>query len=285
MPAPAPPASGATWIARLNYYRSISGLAAVKKDPQLSEGDLAHARYLVSNEADMIRSGRIGPSIHSEDPARPLYTAAGRSAAELSAVDAVFTDPPEDPGRTWAVENWITGPFHRLWLLNPDLARAGYGQFCNGGICAAALNVRSGIVARAPDAKAAPAVMFPPNQATIDNGAFTAEESEWPNPLAPCAEYANPTGIPITLALGRPASMLLEEYRVESNGVPIAACGFDADSYRSPDRAARDRVRRELAHFGAVVIVPRRPLTPGAVYRVTLKASGTTYSWRFAVAP
>lgn len=283
--APPPRAAGATWIARLNYYRVLSGLDKVAEDPELSRADLAHARYLVSNEAGAIRSGKIGPSLHTEDPARPLFTAAGKSAAEVSAVDAVFSDPPEDPDPPWAIENWITGPFHRLWLLNPALARAGYGQFCKDGICAAALNVRTGIADPAPDSKPERPVMFPPAQATIHNAAFTADESEWPDPLAPCAEYENPTGIPITLALGRPASMRLEEYRVESGGAPVAACGFDADSYRSHDQVARDRVRRELTHFGAIVIVPRRPLEPGAAYSVSIKASGTSYSWWFAVAP
>lgn len=283
--AQATPAMGSTWIARLNYYRMISGLNKVEEDPGLSQGDLAHARYLVANEAGAIRSGRIGPSFHREDPARPLFTAAGKAAAAISAVDAVFTDPPEDPAPEWAIENWITGPFHRLWILNPALARAGYGQFCSDGICAAALNVQSGITASAQASGPPAPVMFPPQGAAIHNGAFTAEESEWPDPLAPCAGYANPTGIPITLALGGPAAVILDAYSISRNGAPLAACGFDADSYRAPDQPSKDRVRRELTHFGAVIVVPRQPLTAGATYTVSIEASGKSYSWRFAVAP
>jgi hypothetical protein len=46
-----------TWLARLNSYRQSAGLAAVSEVSALSKGDENHARYLVANDAAMIRSG------------------------------------------------------------------------------------------------------------------------------------------------------------------------------------------------------------------------------------
>ncbi len=276
------PSDGAGWLARLNAYRAAAKLAPVEDDPALSSGDAAHARYLVANEAGAIQSGRIGPAMHAEEPGKPFFTRAGLKAAELSDVDADFSSPPVVPPSGWAIDNWMTGPFHRMWLLNPALKSVGYGQFCRRGVCAAALNVQSGIdhadpVSRAP-------VMYPPDGGTVADGTFGADEGEWPDPLAPCAGYATPTGIPITLQLGLNAPAVLEKYSLERNGTRVEACGFDASSYRNSDPTSVSRAREGLHHFGAVVIVPREPLVAGATYTVRATVSGRRYRWSFRAA-
>jgi FHA domain-containing protein/cysteine-rich secretory family protein len=270
-----------TWLSTLNRYRQASGLAPVTEANALSSADEKHARYLVANQADVIRTGKIGASIHDEDPARPYFTQEGKTAGALSDVDAVYSDPPETPEVSWAIDNWITGPFHRMWLLNPALRQVGYGQFCEKGICAAALNIQSGIEA---DPEATAPVMYPPDGATIRNGKFSVEESEWPDPLATC-DYRTPTGMPITLQIGGSAPAGLEEYSLSRNGVSVASCAFDASSYRSSDAVAKQRVKSQLAHFAAIVMVPKEPLVPGATYRVKITASGQNFSWWFAVEP
>ena len=270
-----------TWLSTLNRYRQGSGLAPVTEASALSSADAKHARYLVANQADMIRTGKIGASIHDEDPARPYFTPEGKAAGALSDVDAVYSDPPETPESAWAIENWITGPFHRMWLLNPALRQVGYGQFCEKGICAAALNIQTGIEA---DPEATAPVMYPPDGATIRNGKFSAEESEWPDPLATCG-YHTPTGMPITLQIGGTAAARLEAYSLSRNGVAVASCAFDASSYKSSDRVAMQRVKSQLAHFAGIVMVPKEPLAPGATYRVKITASGQNFSWWFAVEP
>ncbi len=268
------------WLGRLNQYRQSAGLTPVSEVDELSTGDANHARYLVANEAAMIRSGRIDASIHDEDPAKPYFTPAGKTAGALSDVDAVYSDPPETPDPYWAIENWITGPFHRMWLLNPALRRVGYGQYCQKGICAAALNIRSGAE---PDPSPSP-VMYPPDRATISNGKFSADEAEWPDPLATCG-YQTPTGMPITLQIGGKAPVRLAGFSLSRNGAVVESCAFDAPSYRSADPVASERVKNQLAHFGAIVMVPKEPLVPGATYTVKIAASGQTYSWWFAVEP
>jgi hypothetical protein len=270
-----------TWLGKLNQYRQSVGLPPVIEAAALSGGDAKHARYLVENDADMIRTGSINASIHDEDPTKPFFTTEGKTAGSLSDVDAVYTNPPEAPQPPWAIDNWITGPFHRLWLLNPALHQVGYGEYCQKGICAAALNVRSGIDG---DGETASPVMFPANGSTIHNGTFTAEESEWPDPLATCG-YHTPTGMPITLQIGGAAPASLEEYSLTRNGAAVAVCAFDASSYKSDDAVAAQRVKSQLSHFAAIVMVPKEPLVPGATYSVKITAAGQNFSWWFAVEP
>jgi len=268
------------WLGRLNQYRHSAGLTPVSEVEALSTGDANHARYLVANEAAMIRSGKIDASIHDEDPTKPYFTPEGKTAGGLSDVDAVYTDPPETPDAHWAIENWVTGPFHRMWLLNPALRRVGYGQYCQKGICAAALNIRSGV-----DADPGPSpVMYPPDRAIIRNGKFSADEAEWPDPLATCG-YQTPTGMPITLQVGGKAPVRLAGFSLSRNGTAVESCAFDASSYKSADPVALERVKNQLAHFGAIVMVPKEPLAPGATYTVKIATSGQTFSWWFAVEP
>ena len=167
-----------------------------------------------------------------------------------------------------------------MWLLDPALHKVGYGQYCENGICAAALNIRSG----ADGAAGAGPIMYPPDRSTIGNGKFSADEAEWPDPLATCG-FHPPTGMPITLQIGGKAPARLEAFSLARNGTAVASCAFDASSYRSSDPVAAERVKGQLAHFGGIVMVPKEPLVPGATYSVKIAASGRTFSWWFAVEP
>jgi hypothetical protein len=91
--------------------------------------------------------------------------------------------------------------------------------------------------------------------------------------------------LPITLQIGGPAPAQLQEVSLTRNGTAVATCAFDASSYKSADPVALERVKKQLAHFGAIVMVPKEPLVPGATYSVKIAASKQTYSWWFAVEP
>jgi hypothetical protein len=285
---PAAQPEGVTWMQRLNHYRSLARQFPVSEDPALSKGAVNHARYVVANYGDMIRKGKIDASIHTEDPKKPFYTPEGKKAGEQSDIDAVYTSPPETPDATGAIENWITGPLHRMWMMNPRLRDVGYGEYCQDGVCASVLNVRSGVADDASSdrsiiARAADPVMFPPDGATIHNGTFSAEESEWPDPLATCG-YATPTGLPITLQISGKGPVSIDNTSITHNGSAVESCAFDASSYRSGDDTALQRTRKQLNHFGAIVIIPKKPLA-GGTYTVSVKASGRSYKWYFSVEP
>lgn len=72
--------------------------------------------------------------------------------------------------------------------------------------------------------------------------------------------------------------MRLEDYSLTRNGTPVVTCAFDASSYKSADAGAAAIVRKQLAQFGAIVMVPKAPLVPGATYTAKVAASGRSFS-------
>src|SRR5262249_16027233 len=91
-------------VAAGNLYGGLGGLAAGTENPDWSAGDLQHAHYMVATDT-------IG---HSEDPGSPFYTADGDAAARNSNV-AGTSDLSATEG--WAVDSWMSGPFHAIGIL------------------------------------------------------------------------------------------------------------------------------------------------------------------------
>jgi hypothetical protein len=279
-PASVDPAEVAAWLAPLNRYRAMVGLAPVAADPQLSRGDFLHSHYLAVNYAAELPDLSLGADAHTEDPAKPAFTADGATAARASDIDWLW-DPHGGPKPSWAISNWIQVPFHRMQMINPYLHRVGYGTDCQGAVCFAALNTGTDVdrplMLRAPWARP---LAFPPDGSVMHMGEFS---EEWPNPLTSCPGYLSPAGLPITLELGHmlvPAFSDCSVKRVD-NGTALEACAFNASTYVNPDPAAQAAARAILEDFGAIIIVPRRPLSPGH-YAVSVTAGGR-YSWSFSV--
>jgi hypothetical protein len=305
---PSPKVSAAAnpgWLRRVNYYRAMAKLQPVVEDPALSRGDLEHATYLVKNERDKIEHGGLGAEMHNEDPAVPGFTPEGLKAAKGSVMDEWYmpdgssadsggvgaTDPDEwgaerAPGSPeWSVDGWMSLPFHRMPLLNPRLASAGFGMFCEAGACAAGLNLLNG-----SQRKSSPAIAeswpieFPPDGATIAMRSFA---NEWPDPRTSCLGYEPPSGLAITLQLGADVSTHLSEYSVSLENIDgsvtaIDACGFDSTSYSNPDAYSQHLARDVLRNYGTVVLVPRGPLAKRAKYAVSITANGKRYDWSFS---
>jgi hypothetical protein len=270
------------WLRRLNHYRSIAGLAALRDDRSLSAGCLAHARYLVKNLGTVAKAAVVGAAVHNEEPGNPWYSDDGLRAARSGDVEQWWgTSPTARPPVTWAIDQWIGSTWHRLAILNPSLHAVGYSEYCEHGACAAVLDVlsRAGELTRAD--LPAP-IQFPPNGATLQ---LNALGPEWPNPLSSCAAYGLPAGLPITLQLGAlvPARLAAFSLRHDSDSQILEACGFDALSYLNPAAADQSRGREALSDFGAVVVIPREPLAPGN-YTVEMTVNGHSYNWRFSVA-
>jgi hypothetical protein len=272
---PTPP-----WLDALNQYRAISGLAPVANDLATSVADAAHARYLVENYKDAIRhSVDLGAKMHEEDPSNRWYTSAGASAADHSDV-AQWPGPIPPPSPTWAIDGWISGPFHRLSMLNPRLRAASQGDWCEGTLCIVALNVVAGADVTEPGTSLATPVRFPGMDATLT---MNSSEFEWPDPVSACPGYTTPSGLPITLQVAFFKSIKLDDFSLKLDGSPIESCGIDSTTYVNPDLQAQRRGRDILTAFGAVVVVPRIPLAPGK-YDVSITANGQPYSWSFTIA-
>ncbi len=278
---PAPP-----WLKRLNYFRALTGLAALKEDPNLTDGVKNHAVYLFKNYgADFIHGVGLGADAHAEDSSKDWYTPEGAAAAPASNVTYMVergATVPDPQG--WAIDGWMTVPFHRLAILNPRLRRVAFGSECSDALCVAVLNIRSGT--QAPTHAAIPLehpIEFPPDGSTIPS-AMRQLETEWPSPVSGCEGYSLPVGIPATLQMGTGVDAELESFSFErADGTALEACGFDADSYRNPVESERANVNAILRQAGAVVIVPREPLEAGASYTVTATVNGHEYRWSFAM--
>jgi hypothetical protein len=125
-------------------------------------------------------------------------------------------------------------------------------------------------------------VEFPPEDSTLK---LRSAESEWPDPLKACPGYALPTGLAITLQLGSQVVPKLTGYSLTRNNGsapgPVEACGFNADSYTNPDLAQLTLVRDVLKGFGAIIIIPRKPLEPGK-YTASINA-GQIFTWNFTI--
>ncbi len=278
------PANDRLWLDPLNRYRQRAGLAPVTANPRFSHGDYLHSRYIAKNFGVRLAAREnIGIEMHLEDPSNFWYSAEGAAAGRAGDVDEMYnprgTAPP-----SWAIDNWMQSPFHRLPILNPHLHSVGYGYYCEGPICIASLNLNSDVdpVLSAPAPSATP-IEYPPDGASIDLNSF---DGEWPDPLAACPGYSLPAGYPITIQLGsmvNPGITRISFKRSAPTAATLDACSFDGNTYINPDPGTQKMMRNQLMNFGAIVIMPRVRLTRGT-YDISVFAGGREYSWSFSVA-
>jgi hypothetical protein len=65
--------------------------------------------------------------------------------------------------------------------------------------------------------------------------------------------------------------------------LPLEHCVFDETTYTNPDSGTQSTGRNVLNARDAIVLIPRNPLTAGAIYQVSITANGQTYAWSFMV--
>jgi hypothetical protein len=274
------------WLSELNQWRRMAGLHLVTENTHLSYGSGQHARYLVvegppDNSGFRTYDHSIGPRAHLEDSHRPSYTVAGAEAAIGGplAADVIQGADVAWEGHTESsdIDNLITAPFHRLSLLAPWAQIGGYGSFGEYPRRAAALALRGPLEAE----QGGRPIEFPPANSSISITSLRG--SEWPNPIASCAGYEHPLGLPITLQSGRRLILRWYSLRDETSGSALEVCGCDAASYRNSDPTQQKRGRELLNAYGAILLIPRNPLSLGHQYRVTIQTSQGPFEWAFAV--
>jgi hypothetical protein len=274
------------WLSELNLWRRMAGLEIVIENARLSYGSEEHARYLVVQGPPAIAGFRaydrtIGPGAHLENSHSPFYTSVGAEAAIGGplAADVIQGADVAWEGRSEAgdIDNLIVAPFHRLSLLAPWAQIVGYGSFGEYPRRAAALALRGSLRRR----RRGEPIEFPPANSDIPLGALRG--SEWPNPVAPCAGYERPVGLPITLQFGRRFVLQSYSLRDKWSGDALASCGFDALTYRNPDALQQKRGRELLTAYGAIVLIPRKPLLSGHQYLVFARTSLGRFEWAFTV--
>jgi uncharacterized protein YkwD len=269
--SPAVPTPPANWLARLNYYRVMASLPSVTENTIWSAGDYNHSVYCVKNDY-------IG---HDEIPGNPWYTTEGQLAAQNGNVTVSSSSTRTDAS---AIDSWMTGPFHGVGMIDPQLLVSGYGSYreADGGWqMAATLDVLRGL-GSLPPLVTFP-VKWPGNGTTTFLTSYGGSES--PDPLASCSGYSAPSGLPILLQIGSGSTTpSVTAHSVLKNGTGVEHCIFDETNYTNPNSSYQSLGRNVLGSRDAIVIIPRSPLTPGAQYTISVTTNGQTYTWSFLVA-
>jgi uncharacterized protein YkwD len=258
------------WLDYVNWLRSLGELPAVTENTEWSYGNWLHARYMVKNDY-------IG---HYEDPANQWYTDEGAEAAASSDVMVsgylIATD-------IYAIDLWMSGPFHGLGIIDPALTVTGFGSYREAGggwEMGACLDVIRGLGSIPPSISFP--LFWPGIGGSMPYTSFTG--GEWPDPLSSCSGYTTPSGPPIYLQIGSGNQVpSVSAHSFQHAGSPLDHCVFDETNYTNLDPDAQDRGRAVLNMRDAIVLMPRDPLVPGFTYTVSITNSGTTYTWSFIV--
>jgi hypothetical protein len=261
--------SDSPWLADVNRWRMKAGVDPVGENTGLSNAGAAHACYLVKNRpstpaAFFNYEQTIGGAAHTEDFSNQYFTQSGYEAA-------LRGDISWDRGAEADVDALVEAPFHRLSILAPWMRVAGYGDCGRWPMRAATLVLRGST----PVGLTKP-IVFPPDGSVVPG---TMKKSEWPSPLAACPGYTFPVGTPITVQMVAAIKVSLESESIEDETASrqVDACAFDATT--CPDQWGQ----RALLAYGAVVVIPRKPLTPGHSDSVSVKMQRHAFSWRFQV--
>lgn len=265
----APAASEGNWLGLLNSYRALAKLPAAVEDSTLNDGCRKHALYIV-------KTNRLE---HQEDTASPWFTAEGNVSAKASVLTAGTNVQSRDES---SVDNWISTPFHALPLLDPALARAGFGSYreSDGGWqWAAVLRYMNGAM---PSDVTFP-VAFPAEGSVMPLTEFRCCEA--PDPLAHCG-YGQTAGAPIILQLGpNAAPPQIGEHSLMLGNSPVEHCIFDESTFTSPNESHQTLGRLLLnIRNHAIVIMPRQALVPGGRYTVSIHDGPREHTWSFTVA-
>jgi Cysteine-rich secretory protein family len=285
------------WLTQINQYRMMAGLESVEEVPAISAGDTNHARYLV-------KRFEVEPpeqvDIYSENRATGWSTPSGAAAASLSDI-ALRTgaEQPTDPETQirQVIDDWMTDPFQRLPVLDPELHKVGLGVYSEKGFTSIVLQVRTppppeeALMGNAEDYRQAqePAensskypIMFPP--AGSDIGLVAFEGGGWPDLFTSCPGLGLPVGLPITLALGPSAEdQNVLRHSITTNQKQLEHCIFIPGTYVGLNDGQTLIGRQVLRTFGAIVLIPRLPLRAGNSYSVSISTDRKEYRWSFSV--
>jgi hypothetical protein len=262
------------WLTLINHYRGEAEQHLVSANPILSDGDTKHSRYLVKNYSMVWKSGgTLGAAGHDEALDLPWSSPEGKKATQHSNI--YFGCGPFKPDAS--VEWFMSAPFHRLQILSPNLLAVGYGSYVDKEGCwATSLALELG--AEPPHRRSA--IEFPADHTTT---ALRSVSGEWPDPLASCPGYIQPSGLPITLQLGWGTNPVISNESILRDGKSVEHCVFSGSNYRNPDPSIQGWGRTTLNSFGAITLIPREPLVSGASYTVSITTGERTYQWSFTV--
>lgn len=277
-PTPVPPTATPTptatpapeWLSYLNRFRTLADLPPLEEMQLWNTGSQLHSRYMVKTD-DLAHSERFGSE---------WFTEAGNEAAGRGNIAGTQWTEAD---ALWAVDFWMTAPFHAVPLVDPQLEGVDFGNFLEqtgAFVYAATLNVEDGLSAEEPAESLYP-LPYP-----RDGGEMWVKSSslyEWPEPLASCPGYEYPVGAPIILQVG-PGQKIpnVTGTLLQAGAREIEHCVLTENSYVNPSPVAQRSGRNILAARDAIVLIPRSRLELGE-YTATVWVDYGPFTWHFAV--
>ncbi|KAA3665117.1 MAG: CAP domain-containing protein, partial [Chloroflexi bacterium] len=261
-----------------------AGLPTLVENAELTTGSLQHSEYMARNDNGIART---------EKADNPFFTEAGRQAALNG---NIYATTDVQANYLWAMNFWMSAPFHAVQVLNPHLESVGYGNFRDdlGGVrVAAVLDVGSGVVDEgentATSASLSADVSYPITFPADGGETWILQQSllEYPEPLTSCDGYHKPVGPPLIVQVGNGnITPRVTDFALWHGGYQLEVCVFDETSYVHPDANAQERGRSILGAQDAIVMIPKLPLAVGGAYTAQVVVNGEVVEWSFtAVSP
>jgi hypothetical protein len=258
------------WLQYVNEFRVLADLPLLTEESAWSAGGVLHSRYMVEN--DLIT--------HYEDSTNPWYTQEGYDAGRNGnvAVSSSVSSPDE-----FAINLWMTGPFHAVGIIDPQLERTGFGSYRRAvgtWKTGATLDVLRGL-GSVPAGQTFP-IFFPKDGGETWLTSYSGNES--PDPLTSCPGYTPPSGPPILIQLGSGSvTPNITAHSFKRGSQSLEHCTFNETNYSNGNASTQNLGRAVLDSRDAVVIMPRSPLTVGQSYTASVTHNSTTYTWSFTV--
>jgi hypothetical protein len=247
------------WLTTVNAYRAMSGLDPLIGNTAWSSEAAAHSCYLLYNGIT-----------HDEVPGNPGYTPGGDIAGNSGNV--AVSSSTSATARNH-IDLWMTGPFHAIGILRPNLTTSGFGMCADEATSpwrsGATLDVLRGIDHDRP--RPASATVFPGRDSTLALNRFVTES---PNPVAMCG-WSGAAGLPLISMM--PGAVTSANATLVGPSGPVETCVLHGEN---TDSTAQSILRSE----NAVVVVPRTELSPGT-YTATVNTTGGNVTWSFTVDP
>lgn len=269
-PSPTPTVQpGPEWLAYVNEFRLLANLPSLSENPAWSYGGVLHSRYMVKEDH----------ITHYENTSSPWYTPEGYDAGRSGNIAVSSSTAATDH---FAIDLWMTGPFHAIGVIDPKLAQTGFGSYReNIGTwkMGATLDVLRGR-GTLPPGTSFP-IYFPQ-----DGGQYWLTRyngNETPDPLTSCPGYTAPSGPPVMLQLG--SGSLTPSVTASSfarGSTPLEHCIFDETNYVNGNSSFQSLGRSVLNSRDAIVLMPRYPLEVGQTYTASITANGAVYTWSFS---
>ena len=247
----------ASWLTTVNYFRAMAGVGPVVEDASMSAGAVNHSCYMLYNGIS-----------HDETPGLFGYTPEGDVAGNSG---NVAVSSQIDTSARSHVELWMSGPFHAIGVLRPNLQSTGFGK-CDLSSTptwhsGATLDVIRGL-GSAP--RPADPILFPGDGTTTNLDRFVTES---PSPLTYCG-WTGSAGLPL-IAMMPEAATSPAGALIGPDGQPIDVCVLSA--------ANTTGVAQQILNGdNAVIVVPRTPLAQGT-YNAGVSTASRSVNWSFTI--